>query len=102
MINLNDLEENVLYLFKAELSKSEISDMIEGNIISYISKGILKAYFYDARDQYGGFKFLAMKALYKKLSGREYQGNKAAKFWPEHNKVKEEQFLLHLPDCVPP
>lgn len=93
LINLNDLEENVLYLFKAELSKSEISDMIEGNIISYISKGILKAYFYDARDQYGGFKFLAMKALYKKLSGREYQGNKAAKFWPEHNKVKEEQFL---------
>ena len=63
LINLNDLEENVLYLFKAELSKSEISDMIEGNIISYISKGILKAYFYDARDQYGGFKFLAMKAL---------------------------------------
>ncbi len=54
-----------LISFKAELSKSEISDMIEGQYYQLYFEGILKAYFYDARDQYGGFKFLAMKALYK-------------------------------------
>lgn len=104
VINLNNLEEHVLYLFYSLLpSKSEISYMIVYNGLNYIAKDILKQYFYDATSQYEGFKFEAMKELYRKLIKTEFIGDKAAEFWSQHNHNKKEIFkdLFEKPGYIP-
>ena len=96
-VNINDLKEGIRYVFKnLELNKSFLADFIENNEC-IIDAQIIKRFFYDSTSYLDGFKTNTMKYLYKNLFSEDYDMSlNANKFWEEHNKIKENEFIHYF------
>lgn len=92
-IHLHDLDNDTLYLFSNDImQKSNIADLIQNYGSVYLPNEIIKQYFYNATNQYNGFRYDAMKKLYIALNMPEPAYNLVSEFWENHNKNKEAYF----------
>ncbi len=93
-INLNDLDDKTLYLFRYNIpgNKSILGDLIEQGVVFFAKTPFIKQYFYYANSSNTGFRKDIIKKLYKVLLNEVLEKETSNGIWNYHNLNKEEKF----------